>query len=396
MKSGLDTYLRQRLDTLRAEGNHRILVPLRPGPGPFLIHRGRRCLNLSGNDYLGLAADPDLVAGFFQGLDRQDILACHGPGSTGSRLMTGTWPVHDQLEERLARMYGREAALVFGSGYHANLGLLPALAGRDDLILADKLCHASLIDGMRLSRARVIRYPHLDLDRLQSILAAGRDGYRHVFVVSESIFSMDGDIADLGRLVELKERYRAILYLDEAHAVGIRGARGLGCAEEQGVLDRIDFLVGTFGKGWGGQGAFCLLSGVARDFLVNTARSFLFSTALPPVALSWLLMVADLIPELGPRRARLDELAARLRRELGALGLETRGASQIVPVLVGDSDRCVQVAAALREAGFWVTAIRPPTVPRGTARLRLSLTAAMGWDDLASLPGEIARLMRRP
>ena len=354
---------------------------------------GKHFVNLAGNDYLGLAADRSLVQEFYEGLGPGNCLEHYGPGSGASRLMTGNHDGYRQLEQGLAELYDVERVLLFNSGYHINIGLLPALAEKGDLVLADKFCHASLIDGMRLSRAKVIRYPHLDYERIEALLQKHRDQYRNIFLVTESIFSMDGDCANLSFLVELKEKYGAVLYLDEAHAVGVRGHEGLGLAEEQGVSDRVDLLVGTFGKAWAGQGAFVACSSAVYAALVNTARSLIFTTALPPVNIHWLQFLLPRIKVMASERNKLAGLAARLRSGLEDQGLETFGDSQIVPVMIGDSARSVAVAQQLREYGFWINAVRPPTVPRGTSRLRLSVTAAMNDQHLAQLPGLIAEVM---
>ncbi len=358
-----------------------------------VVYQGRDYLNLASNDYLGLATDRDLIAEFYSRLHEENILARFGPGSTASRLMTGNHGVHRQLEEELSRLYDPGRALLFNSGYHANVGILPALAEKGDLILADKLCHASLIDGMRLSRATVIRYPHLDYERISRILAEKRKKYDQVFIVTESIFSMDGDTADLEELARIKKQFQALLYVDEAHAVGIRGQHGLGLAEEQGMLAQVDILIGTFGKAWAGQGAFVVCSALLRDYLINTARSFIFTTGLPPVTLSWHLFVLTKIPLMTRERHHVRQLGDNLRRGLRNHGLKTRGSTNIVPVLIGAANQAMQVADTLRKYGFWVTAVRPPTVPEGTARLRLSITAAMDEKTLAPLPRLIAEAM---
>ncbi len=354
---------------------------------------GQQYLNLAGNDYLGLAGDRQLVQEFYQDMGPDNLLGRFGPGSGASRLMTGNHTGYQRLEEQLSNLYKTESALVFNSGYHINIGLLPALAGKGDLILADKLCHASLIDGMRLSRARVIRYPHCGYDQVKKLLQRHSSFHGKIFLVTESLFSMDGDCADLDKLVKLKEQYGAILYVDEAHAVGVRGPGGLGLAEEQNVLRKIDLLVGTFGKAWAGQGAFVACSKLLADNFVNSARSLIFTTALSPVAVNWLSFVAPRISAMSAQRDHLRQLGNELRTSLQAMGLTTGGSSQIVPVMVGDAAKAVTVADKVRQQGFWINAIRPPTVPPGTSRLRLSLTAGMDADQLASLPDAIAGAM---
>ncbi len=391
--NSFEQQLCDKLERIRKQGLKREVLPLQLIERAKIIHDDRTYLNLASNDYLGLATNKELVARFYDDLSADNLLERFGPGSTASRLMTGNHPVNTAVETQLAALYAPHQALVFNSGYHANIGILPALSGKGDLILADKLCHASLIDGMRLSRATVNRYPHLDYDRLAGLLAEKREQYRQVFIVTESVFSMDGDMADLRHLVRLKEQYRAVLYVDEAHSVGLRGRKGLGLAEEQEVVDRIDLLVGTFGKAYGGQGAFVICSSLLVDYLLNTARSFIFTTGLPPISLAWLLFVIRQLPSMEGQRQHVQALADWLRKELAAAGLETGGTSNIIPVMIGDSGQAVQVAQRLREHGFWVGAVRPPTVPAGSARLRLSITAAMERDDLAPLPGLIAEAL---
>lgn len=374
------------------------MLSVQPTGSACLRYRDRAYLNLAGNDYLGLAGNPDLLEKFYAELGQKDIIEQYGPGSGASRLMTGNHEQYSCLEEQLASSYQKEKALVFTSGYHINIGLLPALARKGDLILADKLCHASLIDGMRLSEARMIRYPHLDYDRLEHILQKHCTGSRNrqkqsVFLVTESIFSMDGDCADLPTLVYLKEKYRAVLYVDEAHSVGVRGQQGLGSAEEQNVIDRIDLLVGTFGKAWGGLGAFLLCDETIYNYLLNTSRSLIFTTALPPVNIHWLNFVLPVIQKMKEKREKLAELSRKLRTALLEAGLRTGGESHIVPVMIGEEEKAVRVAELLRQQGFWVQAVRTPAVPRGTARLRLSLTAALQEEQLAPLPEHIVQAL---
>lgn len=392
--SDLQQQLAAQLAAIDHEGQRRHLVPVMHLDHGRIDIDGRQYLNLAGNDYLGLATNRQLLQTFYRECDEENLLERYGLGSTASRLMTGNTLPYAQLEQQLTALYQAEAALIFNSGYHINIGILPALAGKQDLILADKLCHASLIDGMRLSRAKVVRYPHLDYQAIEKILAQDRERYRQVFIVTESIFSMDGDAADLAELVRLKDRWRAALYVDEAHGVGIRGANGCGLAEEQEVHRNIEILTGTFGKAYGGQGSFVVGSRILIDFLLNTARSQIFSTGLPPVSVHWLCFVLRHIPLMREQRAKVDQLARQFRQALRAAGLKTHGASNIVPVMVGDAARAVAAADRICEQGYWVKAVRPPTVPAGTSRLRLSLNAAMEWEQLEPLPAVIAQALR--
>ncbi len=389
----LQQQLSEQLVEIEQQGQMRHLVPVVHLDHGRIDINGRQYLNLAGNDYLGLATNRGLLAAFLEEQSHDKFLECYGLGSTASRLMTGNTLPYTQLEQQLTELYQTEAALVFNSGYHLNIGILPAHSTKQDLILADKLCHASLIDGMRLSRAKVIRYPHLDYPTIEQILVKERDRYRQVFIVTESIFSMDGDVADLQELVRLKDRWQATLYVDEAHGVGIRGAHGCGLAEEQGVHHNIEILTGTFGKAYGGQGAFVVGSRILIDFLLNTARSQIFSTGLPPISMHWLCFVLHHIPLMQEQRAKVGRLAEQFRQALRAAGLKTHGSSNIVPVMVGDAGRAVAAAERICEQGYWVKAVRPPTVPVGSSRLRLSLNAAMDWEQLAPLPAIIAASM---
>ncbi len=381
---------RQTLAELGDAGMLRRLRPYGRRGGSTIEDGGRALLNLSSNDYLGLAGDSDLLAGFYE------TMAAGGPallerfalGTASSRLLTGDTAVAHLLEARLAELYGR-SALLFNSGYHANIGILPALLGKKDLIVSDKLNHASLHDGLRIGRASCKRFNHRDYEHLRRLLERERQRYDRVVIVSESIFSMDGDCADLARLVELKREFDCLLYVDEAHGIGVRGERGLGLAEESGLPAEIDLLVGTFGKACGSVGAFLICSEDIRDYLINHSRSLIFTTALPPVVLSWNLFILERIPAMVEQRRQLKILSDRFRTALLERRLPTAGSSSIVPVIVGSAERTVAGAAYLREQGFLVLPVRPPTVPQGTSRFRLSLTAALGWEQIDSVPGLI-------
>lgn len=382
------------LATLAEEGRLRELHPLTNRDGCRVKRDGRMMLNLSSNDYLGLAGNKDFHARFYSGLQSPDFLDHYGLGSASSRLLSGDCEPLHALEEALTRSYGFPAALFFNSGYHANIGILPALFDKRDLILSDKLNHASIHDGMRLSQATHKRYRHLDYDHLESLLVNNRSQYERAVIVSESVFSMDGDVADLRELVRLKERHNCLLYVDEAHALGVSGAQGLGEAEAQSVLDQIDILVGPFGKACASIGSFVLCANDIRNFLVNHSRSMIFTTALPPVVASWNLFVFSAIPAMAKQRLHLQTISEQLRGELIANGLHTYGSTNIVPVVIGDNRMTVAAARMMQDEGFLVLPVRPPTVPEGTARFRLSLTADMLWSDLALLAPKIARSLR--
>ena len=373
--------MQQELQGLKERSNLRTL--------PALIHEGRegsaggqRMLNLSSNDYLGLAADRNLREEFLQELTADSFL----PTSSSSRLLTGNFIVYAELEQTLAQLFGTEAALVFNSGYHANTGILPAVSDTQTLILSDKLVHASLIDGIRLSSAKCIRYRHNDLKQLERLLAENHAAYRQVIVVTESIFSMDGDTADLKELVRLKQMYEnVLLYVDEAHAFGARGEQGLGCAEETGCIREIDFLVGTFGKAAASAGAYIVCRRTIREYLVNRMRTLIFTTALPPVNIAWTLFIVRRLGGFRERRMHLENISNILREALKEKGYECPSASYIVPMIVGKSSETILKAEELQRHGFYALPVRPPTVPEGTSRIRFSLTAEIREEEVRKL-----------
>lgn len=348
----------------------------------------RGLVNLSSNDYLGLLEDVSLREAFYaslSGADRQLSAA-------SSRLLTGNTPAAEALEADLAAAYGAESALVFGSGYHANTGILPALAGPRTLMLADRLSHASMIDGIRASGCKFFRYRHNDLAHARQLLERMAADFDDVVVMTESVFSMDGDRTDLAQFVALKRDFpNVLLYLDEAHGVGVFGETGLGCAHAAGLHHAIDLLVGTLGKALCSTGAYLICSRVVRDTLVNRMRPFIFTTALPPVNLAWTRHVLHALPGMGVRRARLRSMGQRLSEAIRAKGIDCPSDSQIVPYVIGSATAAAEAAARFRKAGFHVLPIRPPTVPEGTARLRFSLTASLREDDFARLLEEVAR-----
>lgn len=271
-----------------------------------------------------------------------------------------------------------------------NSGILPAVADSRTLILADKLVHASLIDGIRLSAARCIRFRHQDYAQLEALLRKHHADFPRIIIATESIFSMDGDAADLPRLVGLKKLYPGtMLYVDEAHGIGVRGRTGRGLAEEQGCMGDIDFLCGTFGKALASVGAYVVCSRIIRDYLVNKMRTLIFTTALPPVNVAWTRFVVERLADMNERRQRLDELASCLRRALKAHGWDCPSESHIVPMIVGDSHEATHKAEQLQKLGYYVLPVRPPTVPPGTSRLRFSLNAAITTDELKRLTEQL-------
>ena len=330
-------------------------------------------VNLCSNDYLGLATDPRLRLSIIEG-----VAQAARAGSTGSRLLSGHSRIWDELEEEFAAFAGTPATLYFNSGYTANTGLLSAVLTKSDTVFSDSLNHASLIDGMRLSRARKVIYPHCDLDVLEDALkkACNADESGNRIIVTESIFSMDGDQAPLSEIFGLARRYGAEVIVDEAHATGTQGREGAGLLAALGLVDEALAIVHTCGKALGSMGAFVCGSKALKQYLVNHARTFIFGTAMPPYFAYQVRTALRLATSMDSERKYLSNVAARLRDRLRASGFDTRASSsQIVPLMCGENQAALQMAEHLQARGFAVRAVRPPTVPSGTARLRLSLTA---------------------
>lgn len=333
-------------------------------------------VDFSSNDYLGLSEHPVVIRGGREALHL-------GAGACAARLMSGDLDIHHRLEEAIARLKNKETALLFGSGYLANIGVIPALAGRGDVIFCDRLNHASIYDGCRLAGARVIRFHHNDANHLKELLAAKRGNYKNSLVVVESIYSMDGDRCPLPRIASLCARSGSRLMVDEAHATGIFGANGGGIIEEDGIGDMVDVAMGTLGKALGSYGAYVAGSGEMIDYLINRARSFIYATALPPAVTGASLAAVELVRAEPALRRRLFERVDFFKERLLQSGLDDDlGPSQIIPIIIGPSDAAVNIAANLRAFGIYATAIRPPTVPANTARLRFSVTRHHSEADL--------------
>jgi len=358
--------------------------------GTRVSRASRSLVNFASNDYLGLAQHQNLRAAAAEALKR------FGAGSAASRLITGTLAMHTELEAKLAAFIGTPAALVFESGYAAALGTIPALFGKGDVIILDKLAHACLIDGARLSGAEIRVYPHNRLDRLAELLrwARAKRNTARILVITESIFSMDGDACPLPEIVELKDELGAMLLLDEAHAIGVIGPNGAGLAAEYDLTDRVDIHLGTLSKAIGSSGGFIAGSASLIDLLINCARSFIYSTASPPAVIAAAIQgLAMVDSEIG------GQLRAALRRNQQEFGVEfdLPGAgpkrSAIIPVMVGDEEQTMALSARLADRGFLVPGIRFPTVPRGSARLRVTLSAAHQIDEVATLREAIKALL---
>lgn len=358
------------LNNLKQHSHFRNIKDFETKEGKFIYFDGKKLLNLSSNNYLGFADDENITKEFLEFASSR-----FGFGSASARLLTGTLPVYKELENTLCRLFKKEKALLFNSGYHANVGITSSIAEKGDVIFSDKLNHANIIDGMRLSAGKFFRYAHNDMERLERLLIRERGNFNNAIIVTESVFSMDGDIADLKKLVELKNKYNCLLMVDEAHAFGVFGEKGCGVCEELEILPEIDLLVGTFGKSIGSMGAFAVASKILIEFLTNKARSFIFSTALPPITIAFSKWIIE---------NKLSETFAK-RQKMLTLGRKLGSESHIIPVIIGGNAETEAICRRLFDAGYFTLPIRPPTVPEGTSRLRLSLTTDIEDDDLKNL-----------
>lgn len=372
--SKLDPF-RQSLDTIAAKQRTRVLRPARMSGAGRLERGGRELLDYSSNDYLGLAQHPLLVE------RSADYARNFGAGAGASRLITGTSPEHEAVEDKVARFKGSEAALVFASGWQANAAVIPALAkaAPDCAIFADDLVHNSIHAGCRGARATTHFFAHNDCDHLDRLLAEHADASLKL-IVTESVFSMDGDRADIARLNDIAARHDALLYVDEAHATGVLGARGAGLtADHPGA----NIVMGTFSKALGGFGAYVACPALIRDYLVNMCAGLIFSTSPPPAVLGAMSAALELVPAMDAERAHLAALGDHLRTGLATLGYDTLGSTtQIVPLVVGPESEALAMGAHLLDAGIAALPIRPPTVPKGTSRIRLALRATHSQEDV--------------
>ncbi|TCB79766.1 8-amino-7-oxononanoate synthase [Acinetobacter sp. ANC 3781] len=372
-----------KLDELKQQGNLRQFTS-NVQHGRMIEIKNQKMLNLSSNDYLGLASDLSLREQFFDETPNELRIM----SSSSSRLLTGNFPEYEQLEASLSQAFHGRAALLFNSGYHMNIGILPALSDSKTLILADKLVHASMIDGIRLSTAKYVRYRHNDLHHLTQLLQTyhADEAFDRIIVVTESIFSMDGDETDLAELIRIKKQFaKVMLYVDEAHAIGVRGEQGLGCAEQYGVIDDIDLLVGTFGKALASVGGYLICHPIIREYLINSMRPLIFSTAQPPICMAWTDFIFQKVLTLKNERQHLNNISQSLQQAVLNKGFACPSTSHIVPVIIGESQKTVEKAMQLQQAGFYIMPVRPPTVPKHGSRLRISLTTQISQTDLDQL-----------
>lgn len=366
------------LEELKSHSHFRNLKNFEKKDEKYIYYKGKKLLNLSSNNYLNIADNQAITQEFLDNVGNR-----YSFGSASARLLTGTLPVYQELEELLSSLYGKESALLYNSGYHANVGISSALNQKGDVVFSDKLNHASIIDGMRLSDGKFFRFPYNDMHALEKLLERERKNFNNAFIITESVFSMDGDIEDLKKIVELKKKYNCIMIIDEAHAFGVFGEKGLGVAEELGIIDDVDLLVGTFGKAIGSMGAFVTGSKTMIDFLINKSRSFIFSTALPPINIAFSKWIIETqISKTAQKRKNMLNLAKKFGSQ-----------SHIIPVVIGENKDTVDLCEVLFHNGYFTLPIRPPTVPVGTSRLRLSLTADIREEELQTLKEKIDEVL---
>jgi 8-amino-7-oxononanoate synthase len=367
------------LEKRRSSGLLRTLKPASGRSAGLIVKDGREFVDFCSNDYLSLSFHPELIDAHTKACRK------HGTSSSASRLLSGDLQLHHQLEEKTAKFKQKEAAVVFNSGYQANLGIISALCGRGDAVFCDRLSHASIIDGIKLSGAKLFRFEHNSTDHLENLLEKNRDKFENSLIITESLFSMDGDTAPLSDIVKLKERYDCLMMTDEAHATGIFGDTASGIAEKQKVADKIELIMGTFSKALGGFGGYLACSGEIKEYLINTARSFIYSTALPASVIASNLKSLELVKTEPYRRTELLEKSDFLRNELLKKGLDVKGNSQIIPVSIPDAELCRKVSVELRGKGFYVLPILYPTVAQNQSRLRFSVNYAHSNAQLQEL-----------
>ena len=379
LESGVRGMFRERLDDIKARNLYRRLRTVESAQGSWVKLEGRRVLNLCSNNYLGLAGHPAVIEAGAR------AMAEWGCGSGASRSICGNMAVHELLERRIAALKGTESALLYTSGYTANLGIISALVGKEDCVFSDELNHASLIDGCRLSQAKVTVFPHSDLDQLEQALRRTCErfpGGRRLIVV-DGVFSMDGDLAPVTEITGLAEKFDSLLMVDEAHATGVLGPGGRGLVASLGLERRVPVIMGTLSKALGSFGGFAAGNRELTEFLVNTSRSFIFTTGLPPASAACALAALDVLEQDTSLPFKVQENGAFLRQRLNTIGFNTlKSQTQIIPVVVGEAAGAVEMSQLLLERGVLATAIRPPTVPQGTSRIRATVMATHTRADL--------------
>ncbi len=371
-----------KLIELKENDSFRSIKNIEKRISKYIFVLDRKMLNLSSNDYLNVSTNKDLVFEFLDKHKKDDEFLF---SSASARLLTGNSKSYNILEADFCRLFNKEAALLFNTGYQCNQGVVSSLLKKGDCIFSDKLNHASIVSGLKLSQAEHFRYKHNDYDNLEKILKDKRNQYQNAIIISESVFSMDGDIADLKKLVELKKKYNCLLMIDEAHAFGVFGEHLAGVADELNLLNDIDIITVTLGKSLASMGAVCLSNKTIIDFLINKAASFIFSTVIPPVNILWSrFLLEEKFEYLKGQKEKLNILFNKVHKLY-----PTVSSSQIIPVVVKDAHKTKELALYLQNKGYYVLPINPPTVPVGTSRLRISLTADIEYNEIDNLFTEI-------
>ena len=370
-------FFQDELDRIKSAGAYREIKPIENINKNFVYMNGKKYIDFSSNNYLGLRDDIRVIESGIKSAEK------YGAGSGASRLVTGNMKIYDELEEKTAQFKNKERALIFNSGYDANVGIFSSVFDSKDIIFADKLIHASIIDGIMLSGAKLVRYKHNDIADLEEKIIKYRKEYKKAGVVTESVFSMDGDIGKLKEIAELKEKYEFIFIADEAHATGLFGEKGSGIVEEYNLSEKVDIVMGTFGKALGSQGAYVAADSKIIEFLINRARSFIFTTAMNPFACGASLKAIDIVENEPFRREKVGELVKYTERKFKENGFDTHGSeTQIIPVIIGENEKAVMLSKLLAENGLLVSAIRPPTVPQGSARVRMTLNYNHTFEEI--------------
>ncbi len=375
---------KQKLDKLKENSAFRTIKDIKKKEGKHIFVNDKMMLNLSSNDYLNLSTNKDLIAEFIGKYSKSSEFLF---SSASARLLTGSSSCYKSLEEKFSKMYGK-SALLFNTGYQCNQGIVSTIFDKGDLIISDKLNHASIISGLILAPAEHIRYKHNDYDNLEKILIEKRAGYKKVIIISESVFSMDGDIADIRKLVELKEKYDCMLMIDEAHAFGVFGDNLLGICDSLNLIDKIDIITVTLGKSLASMGAVAIADKTIIEYLINKASSFIFSTAIAPINVMWSnFLLNEKFDILKLKKEKLNTLFSEVHKLY-----PTTSQSQIVPIVLGQSDKTSYFAADCQKEGYYVLPINPPTVPTGTSRLRISLTSDIEYCEIENLFLKVKKL----
>ena len=372
----------EKLDDLKEKENYRSIKNIEKRISKYIIQDNKKMLNLSSNDYLNISTNKDLTLEFIDKYKKSDEFLF---SSASARLLTGNSKSYNILEDDFCKLFNKEAALLFNTGYQCNQGVVSSLFSKGDCIFSDKLNHASIVSGLKLSQADHFRYKHNDYDNLEKLLKEKREQYKNAIIISESVFSMDGDISDIKKLTELKKKYNCLLMIDEAHAFGVFGKNLTGYADEINLTDEIDIITVTLGKSLASMGAVCISNKTIINYLINKASSFIFSTVIPPINILWTrFLLEEKFDYLKSQKEKLNSLFNKIHKLY-----PTISSSQIIPVIIKDAAKTKELAKNLQNKGFYVLPINPPTVPIGTSRLRISLTADINYTEIENLFTEI-------